>query len=102
MNVHVQMDVSLHRQTTLYMYMGSLLSHYENLSMQYIEMFSDAKFENCSGKILIYLIILEAVRTSTHTLCFRTKVKKKFYYIKVVYKGYTFHGHFPDGSQMST
>ena len=42
---------------------------------------------------MIFLIILEAVRTSTHTLCFRSKVKKKFYYIKVVYKGYTFHGH---------
>ena len=55
-------------------------------------MFSILKIENFNGKILIFLIILlaEAVLTSTHNLCYGSKIRiiniplqTPFFYIKV-------------------
>ena len=69
--------------------------------------------ENFIGKILIILIFFaqnvdcgytldhlgEAALTSTHNLCFGSKIRKvypckpQFYFINVGYKGYTLHRH---------
>ena len=45
--------------------------HYENLPMQYTEIFSPVKIENFVRKIFA-----EAVLTSTHNLCFGAKIRK--------------------------
>ena len=43
--------------------------HYENMPMQYLQIFSVAKIENFIRKF-------EAVLTSTHNLCFGAKIRK--------------------------
>ena len=58
-----------------------LLSHYENLTMQYIEIFFSRKNLKFYQKNFdIFLIfdqnIGEAVLTSTHNLCFGAKIRK--------------------------
>ena len=56
-----------------------LMCHFENLPMQYREIFSDVKIKKYFGKEkLIFLIYLfgEAVLTSTHHLSFRLNREK--------------------------
>ena len=66
------------------------LLHYENLPVQYTEIFSPVKIENFIRKILIFFLFLlntytvgtrknrlaEAVLTSTHNLCLGAKIRK--------------------------
>ena len=63
-------------------------THYKNASMQYTAIFHGCKTNNFQTK-KIDNFLSEAVLTSTHNQCFRTKVKKKvypckpqFYYMK--------------------
>ena len=86
--------------------------HYANMSVQYTANFNGCKSDNFQFKCLDFFLIFcskhrlwvhvrtapmrpVAVRTSTHDLCFRAKIRKKmytpvnpsFFYIKVGCKG---------------
>ena len=64
---------------------SSFVSHYENLPMHYIEIFSALKIKNFIGIKMTFLIflfktrIVGAVLTSTHHLCFRAIIGKNIY-----------------------
>ena len=75
--------------------------------MQHMKRFFSAlKIKNFIGKILIFLLktlivgtcykrVAKAVLTSTHNLCFGSKIKKigiELLTPVLLYKGYTFHG----------
>ena len=83
--------------------------YYENSPMQYRDFFSAVKSENFIGKSSIFLIfyaqnidcgytleppLTEAVLSSTHNLCFGSKLRKigipLFYFINVGFKGGTY------------
>ena len=65
------------------------ISHYENLPMQYTEIFLSCKNRKCNFSA-------EAVLTSTHNLGFGAKIRKvypckpQFFYIRVGFKGVFF------------
>ena len=69
--------------------------HYANTPMQYTAIFHGCKNYNFQMKNCdVFLILNEAVLTSTHNLCFRAKIRNKvypckpqFYFIKVGCKG---------------
>ena len=56
-----------------------MLFYYENLPMQYTEIFKVVKMKIFSRKMLIFFLFLlktEAVLTNTHNLCFGAKISK--------------------------
>ena len=55
-----------------------LTLHYENLSMQYTEIFSPVKIEYFMRKILIFFFFFfcSKHRLGTHNLCFGAKIRK--------------------------
>ena len=59
---------------------AQLTSHYANMSVQYHTIFHGCKNDNFQMKMFDYFHIFaqnsEAVLTSTHNLCFRTKIRK--------------------------
>ena len=91
------------------MMVKTLFSHYQNTPMQYKEIFSKANIEIFIVKTLIFKkhfhsnhrlwVPVRTASASTHNVRFGEKIRKigipllpQFYYLKVGFKGYLFHG----------
>ena len=57
--------VAVHKLRCVFVNIGLVFLHYENLPLQYMEIFSKAKHENFIGKFLLFLIFFLKTRVPT-------------------------------------